>query len=42
VKPPSLGFVGIDIDNMEGREGEKEVEEGGALSNLSAVGVVCV
>jgi hypothetical protein len=42
VKPPSLGFVGIDINNMEGREGEKEVEEGGALADLSAVGVVCI
>jgi hypothetical protein len=42
VKSPSIGFVGIDIDNMEGREGEKEVEEGGAMSNLSAVGVVCI
>jgi hypothetical protein len=42
VKPPSIGFVGINIDNMEGREGEKEVEEGGAMSNLSAVGVVCI
>jgi hypothetical protein len=26
---------------MDGREGEKEVEEGVALSNLSAVGGVC-
>jgi hypothetical protein len=42
VKPPSLGFVRIDVDNMEGREGEKEVEEGGALLDFSAIGVVCI
>jgi len=42
VKPPSLGFVGIDINNMEGKAGEKEVEEGRALSNLLAVGIVCI
>ena len=42
MKPPSLVFVGIGIDNMEGREGEMEVEEGGALSNFSAVGVVYI
>ena len=27
---------------MEGREGEKEVEEGGALLDFSAVGIVCI